>query len=209
MRLLGRGVRGSAPRLLRGGVHRGHLGSRRRQARTRPGQPQPEVAGPQAAEYAAYIKEHAAQLAGPLPLSEVDVDVYDAICIHGGHAPLEDLAYDPDLGRILAEADALKKIIAPVCHGPAGLLSANLPGGRRLFEGRSLAAFSNEEEKLNGTAEYAPWLLQNMLTARGGKVDDVKAWAPHVIEDGNLLSGQNPASAGPLAEKVVFVLNSR
>ncbi|MFD4726759.1 DJ-1/PfpI family protein [Streptomyces seoulensis] len=101
--------------------------------------------------------------------------MYDAICIPGGHAPMEDLAYDPDLGRILAEADAVKKTIAPVCHGPAGLLSANLPGGRRLFEGRTLAAFSNEEEKLNGTAEYAPWLLQNMLTARGGKVDDVKA----------------------------------
>lgn len=166
----------------------------------------PEVAGPEAPEYAAYIEQHAAELAGPLPLSEVDVDVYDAIFIPGGHAPMEDLAHDPDLGRVLREAEAVKKIIAPVCHGPAALLSANLPGGRWLFEGRTLAAFSNEEERLNGTADVAPWLLENVLRSRGGTVEDVKAWAPHVIVDGNLLSGQNPASAGPLAEKVVAVL---
>ncbi|MGW4195238.1 type 1 glutamine amidotransferase domain-containing protein [Streptomyces sp. NPDC005004] len=169
----------------------------------------PEVAGPEAPEYAAYIEEHAAELASPLPLSEVDVDLYDAVFIPGGHSPMEDLAYDPDLGRILQEAEAVKKIIAPVCHGPAGLLSANLPGGRWLFEGRTMAAFSNEEERLNGTAEHAPWLLENMITSRGGTVEDVKAWDPHVIVDGNLLSGQNPASAGPLAEKLISVLNSR
>ncbi|MET8409548.1 type 1 glutamine amidotransferase domain-containing protein [Streptomyces sp. NPDC005195] len=155
----------------------------------------PEAAGPEAEAFAAYIDAAAEALANPTALSDVNTPDYDAIFVPVGHGPMEDLAHDPDLGRILVEADAAGKIIAPVCHGPAALLSANLPGGRWLFAGRTLTMFTNEEERLNGTADQAPWLVETVLKARGAVVRSAdKAWNAHVVVDGNLYSGQNPAS---------------
>jgi putative intracellular protease/amidase len=123
---------------------------------------------------------------------------------------MEDLAHDPDLGTILAQADAAGTIIAPLCHGPAALLAANRPGGRWLFEGRSLTVFTDAEERLNGTADHAPWLVETVLKARGATVRSApEAWGPNVVVDGNLISGQNPASSRALAEKVVEVLGGR
>jgi putative intracellular protease/amidase len=169
-----------------------------------------EVAGDEAPEYASYIEEHADELAKPKRLSDVDVADYDAVFIPGGHGPEEDLAHDPDLGRILVDAEQDGKIIAPLCHGPAALLSANAPGGRWIFAGRTLTVFTDEEERLNGTADRAPWLVETVLKARGAKVQQAEeAWGENVVVDGNLISGQNPASSKALAEKVVEVLNAR
>lgn len=166
-----------------------------------------DVAGPEADAFAAYIEAAAAELVNPMALSDVDTADYDAIFIPGGHGPMEDLAHDPDLGRVLIEADAAGKIIAPVCHGPAALLSANLPGGRWLFAGRTLTVFTNEEERINGTADHAPWLVETVLTARGATVRSAGTpWEAHVVIDGNLYSGQNPASSKPLAERLVAAL---
>ncbi|MGW2936690.1 type 1 glutamine amidotransferase domain-containing protein [Streptomyces sp. NPDC001156] len=170
----------------------------------------PEVAGPEADAFAAYIEDAAEALAHPRALADIDTADYDAIFLPGGHGPMEDLAHDADLGRILIEADAAGKIIAPVCHGPAALLSANLPGGRWLFAGRTLTVFTNEEERLNGTADRAPWLVETVLTARGAVVRSAaEAWNANVVVDGNLFSGQNPASSEPLAERVVAALTDR
>ena len=166
-------------------------------------------AGEQAPEFAAYIERLADQLASPLALGDVKVADYDAVFIPGGHGPMEDLAHDPDLGRILIEADAAGTITASLCHGPAALLSANLPGGRWLFTGRSLTVFTNEEERLNGTADKAPWLVETVLAARGATVESAAAWGEHVVVDGNLITGQNPASSRALAEKVLEVLTNR
>jgi putative intracellular protease/amidase len=169
-----------------------------------------DVAGPEAAEYASYIEEHADELTNPKRLGDVDVADYDAVFIPGGHGPEEDLAHDPDLGRILTEAETTGKIIAPLCHGPAALLSANAPGGRWLFAGRTLTVFTDEEERLNGTADRAPWLVETVLKARGATVRSADgAWGENVVVDGNLISGQNPASSKALAEKVVETLNAR
>ena len=168
-----------------------------------------EVAGPEASEYAAYIDEHASELANPKRLSDVDLADYDAVFIPGGHGPEEDLAHDPDLGRILTEAEQSGKIIAPLCHGPAALLSANEPGGRWLFAGRTLTVFTDEEERLNGTADRAPWLVETVLKARGATVHSAaQPWGENVIVDGNLISGQNPGSSKALAEKVAEVLSA-
>lgn len=169
-----------------------------------------DVAGPEAAAFAAYIEDSAEALTNPKALSDVDTADYDAIFMPGGHGPMEDLAHDPDLGRILIEADAAGKIIAPVCHGPAALLSANLPGGGWLFAGRTLTVFTNEEERINGTSEQAPWLVENVLKARGATVRSAGIpWEAHVVVDGNLYSGQNPASSKPLAERLVAALTGR
>jgi putative intracellular protease/amidase len=169
-----------------------------------------EVAGPEATEYAAYIQEHADELKNPKRLADVDVADYDVVFIPGGHGPEEDLAHDPDLGRILVKAHEDQKIIAPLCHGPAALLSANAPGGKWVFAGRTLTVFTDEEERLNGTADRAPWLVETVLKARGATVRSATAaWGENVVVDGNLISGQNPASSKALAEKVVEVLSAR
>jgi putative intracellular protease/amidase len=166
-----------------------------------------DVAGDEAKAYADYIDQHAEQLRHFTPLSDVDPSRYDAVFIPGGHGPMEDLAHDPDLGRILIAANADNTVIAPLCHGPAALLSASLPGGRWLFEGKQLTVFTDEEERLNKTADRAPWLVETVLKARGARVTSAaEPWAAHVVVDGNLISGQNPASSKDLAENVVEVL---
>lgn len=163
--------------------------------------------GSEGPEFELYIARHRAELDKPKSLSAVNVADYDAVFIPGGHGPMEDLAHDPDLGRILIEFDAAGKIIAPLCHGPAALLTANLPGGRWLFAGRTITTFTNEEERQNKSADFAPWLVESVLRARGAVIRSAgKPWDENVIVDGNLISGQNPASSRALAEKVVETL---
>jgi putative intracellular protease/amidase len=166
-----------------------------------------DVVGDDGKQYADYIEARADELRDFTPLTDVDVSDYDAVFIPGGHGPMEDLAHDPDMGRVLTTADGAGKIIAPLCHGPAALLSASLPGGRWVFEGRKLTVFTDEEERLNKTADRAPWLVETVLKARGADVNSAdEPWASNVVVDGNLISGQNPTSSKALAEKVVETL---
>lgn len=168
-----------------------------------------EGAGPRGPEFAAYIDDHSDILGNPTPLSDVRAADYDATLLVGGHGPMEDLAHDPDMGRVLGDFDAAGKIIAPLCHGPAGLLSANKPGGRWLFEGKTLTGFTNEEEEKHGSAEFAPWLVENALRARGAKIQSIRAWGVNVVEDGKMISGQNPQSSAALAEKLIDTLKAQ
>lgn len=168
----------------------------------------PEVAGDAAGHLAEYIEQHQAEVEAARRLADVSLDGYDAIFIPGGHGPMEDLAHDPDLGRLLVEADTRGTIIAPLCHGPAALLAATLPGGRWQFSGRRLTVFTDEEEQLNKTAETAPWLVERVLKARGAVVESGAAWSAHVVVDGNLISGQNPGSSRDLAETVVRAIGN-
>ncbi|HEU4689511.1 MAG TPA: hypothetical protein VFS23_14155, partial [Vicinamibacterales bacterium] len=113
---------------------------------------------------------------------------------------------DLDMGRILVEAQRAQKIIAPVCHGQAALLAAQDEQGKWLFAGRKMTAFSDEEEVELGTTDNAPWLLADTLRKSGARYEKGKNWAPYVVKDGNLLSGQNPASTAPLVGAVLAEL---
>jgi putative intracellular protease/amidase len=153
-----------------------------------------------------YLDSIADRLATPLVLAEVKTGDYDAIVIPGGHGPVEDLYKDADMGRVLVEADRDGKIIAPVCHGQAALLAANDPNGEWLFKGRKMTAFSDEEEVELGTADNAPWLLAKTLRDKGAAYEKGPNWGAYVVRDGQLLSGQNPASSAPLADAVLAAL---
>lgn len=167
----------------------------------------PKVVGPEHAEhFRKYLDSVAPLLAKPLTLARVEASGYDVIAIPGGHGPVEDLYKDPDMGRILVDAQRLKKIIAPVCHGQAALLAASDEQGNWLFAGRKMTAFSDEEEVELGTADNAPWLLADTLRKRGACYEKGKNWAAHVVKDGNLFSGQNPASTAPLVDAVLAEL---
>jgi len=153
-----------------------------------------------------YIAGIDGELSSPLVLADVDLAGYDAIVMPGGHGPMADLFQDADLGRLLGEANKAGKVIAPFCHGPAGLLSAVDDAGTFAFAGRRLTVFTNEEELGGGTGENTPWFVEDELKSKGATVENGAAWSSHVVRDGNLISGQNPQSSEDVAKEVLKAL---
>ncbi|MFD5829847.1 type 1 glutamine amidotransferase domain-containing protein [Lentzea sp. NPDC060358] len=168
----------------------------------------PEVAGPDSAHHVEHAERALREFGPLLELDRVDVAGYAAVVLPGGHGPVVDLYRDPDLGRVLTEADAAGKVVGAVCHGPAGLLSAVRADGTWVFAGRRMTAFTTEEEELFGTSENAPWLLDSTLREKGALHSHGPAYQPYTVRDGNLFTGQNPASSGPMADEIVTHLTS-
>ncbi|MCX5259403.1 type 1 glutamine amidotransferase domain-containing protein [Streptomyces canus] len=159
--------------------------------------------GQENADRIAGVLASAAELQQPVRLEDVNLDDYAAVFYPGGHGPMEDLAVDADSGRLLTLALESGKPLGVVCHAPAALLAATKTDGSNAFAGRRVAAFTNAEETQAGLADKAKWLLQDRLTEAGVEVDVAEPWAPHVIVDGNLVTGQNPASSAPLAVELL------
>jgi putative intracellular protease/amidase len=153
-----------------------------------------------------YLANNSARVTNPLVLADVNVSRYDAVVVPGGHGPVEDLYKDPDMGRVLVEADRKEKVIAAVCHGPAALLAARDENGQWPFAGRKMTSLTDEEEIEFGTADNAPWLLADTLRKSGAVFEQGPNWGVYVVEDGNLLTGQNPASSAALANAVIAAL---
>lgn len=161
-----------------------------------------DIAGPGVEHYARYLAGLSEALANPLVLSEVDLTRYDAVVVPGGHGPMEDLSHDAAMGSVLARADAAQKVLGLVCHGPAALLSARSEDAWP-FAGRRVTGLTNNEEVEFGTAAKAPWLLQTRLTEWGAEFVAAENWSHHVVQDGNLITGQNPGSSADLAQAVI------
>ncbi|MEO5652699.1 MAG: type 1 glutamine amidotransferase domain-containing protein [Marmoricola sp.] len=143
------------------------------------------------------------QLKHPLPLEDVDLDAYAAVFYPGGHGPMEDLSVNADSAALLTRTLESGKPLGIVCHAPAALLATVDADGRSPFSGYRATAFSNAEETQAGLAEGAPWLLQDRLVELGIEFEEAEPWSEHVIVDRNLFTGQNPASSGPLAERML------
>lgn len=158
--------------------------------------------------FRAYLNTIDAELASPVDLDHVSADDFDLIFVPGGHGPMEDLAGSEGFGSLLEAFTVSGKPVAAVCHGPAALLPATDGEGQWLFAGRRLTGFTNEEETQVGLAARAPWLLETRLAEAGGKFESSgQPWSSHIVVDGNLHTGQNPAAAGPLAEELVESLS--
>jgi putative intracellular protease/amidase len=168
----------------------------------------PAVVGDRADLLRTEVAAMADRLRHPLVLADIDVGQYDAVFVPGGHAPMVDLYGDPDMGRVLADAVGAEKVVGAVCHGPAALLSATGPDGAWIFAGRRMSAVTDEEEREFGTAEGAPWLLASRLREAGALVEGGPSWQPFVVQDGQLITGQNPASAGRLADAVLAEIST-
>ncbi|KAJ9105053.1 hypothetical protein QFC19_003685 [Naganishia cerealis] len=135
-------------------------------------------------------------------LSSVNASDFDAIFYVGGHGPLVDLAVDQDSIKLIENFYSSGKITAAVCHAPA-VFNKTTHGGKPLISGKRFTGFSNVEEEAVGMTNDVPFLLETSLTSLGGKYEKAsEPWAPWVVVDGNLYTGQNPASAGPLAERI-------
>ena len=148
-------------------------------------------------------------LSTPLKLEELLMKDFDVLFLVGGHGPRQDMAVHPSIGGLLVDAlDSPNKIVAAVCHGPAGFLSAHRPDGTWLFKDRKLTGFSNEEETQATFAGNAPWLLEDRLRLAGAHYASLPAWTPHVVVDGNLITGQQQVSAGVTADAVLKLLQA-
>jgi len=143
------------------------------------------------------------ELQRPIKLEEVDLDGYAAVLYPGGHGPMEDLAVDAESGRLLTLALRSGKPLGVLCHGPAALLAATGPDGGNAFAGYRVTAFTNAEEAQAGFADTPKWLLQDRLVEAGADFEGGEPWAPHVVVDRNLVTGQNPASSAPLAVELL------
>jgi putative intracellular protease/amidase/uncharacterized protein (DUF2267 family) len=162
-----------------------------------------------AAQLRRALDARSAQLGAPLRLEDVSAADYDAVFIPGGHGPMEDLAGLPGLGSLLVSMLDDDKVVASVCHGPAALLSARRPDGAWAFAGRTLSGFTNEEEAQGGLADRASWLLEDRMREAGGSLEQGPAWQPFSVVDGNVVTGQNPASSGEVARRAVEQLGKR
>jgi putative intracellular protease/amidase len=143
------------------------------------------------------------ELQHPVRLKNVDLADYAAVFYPGGHGPMEDLAVDAISGRLLIDTLASGKPLGVVCHAPAALLAATLTDSGNAFTGYRLTGFSNAEETQGGLAAGAKWLLQDRLVEIGADYQEGEPWAPNVVVDRNLVTGQNPASAAPAATEIL------
>ncbi len=149
------------------------------------------------------------KLANTRRLSEVSADDYDAIFYPGGHGPLWDLTTDADSIRLIEAFARQNKPVSAVCHAPSVLLNASDPQGQPLVKGKQVTGFSNAEEAAVGLTDVVPFLLQDELNNRGGLYRQGPDWAPFCVEDGLLITGQNPASAAAVANAVLARLRSQ
>ena len=157
-----------------------------------------------------FLKSLGDILRAPVKLEDVKPGQYAVLFIVGGHGPMQDLAVHPTIGALLeANLDNPRKFVGGVCHGPAGFLSAHREDGTWLFRGRKLTAFTNEEETAATFAGNAPWLLEDRLRLAGALFERAPAWTPHVVVDGNLVTGQQNLSSGVAAAKIVDLLKAR
>lgn len=138
-------------------------------------------------------------------LSELDAADYDAILIPGGLGPMVDIQRNAEVKNAVVRAWSTGKMVTAVCHGPCALLGVDLGDGTPFVRGRKLTAFSKKEEH-DYAREDVPYELEDALRAEGADYSSTVNWQPHVVVDGRLITGQNPASAGPLAKELVSYL---
>jgi putative intracellular protease/amidase len=145
----------------------------------------------------------------PLRLSDARLEDYDAVYLPGGHGPMADLAFDADVGRLLTAQLASGNPLFIVCHGPAAMLATRIHGVSP-FKDYRITCFTNEEEEAVGLASKATWLLETDIKEKVGvNFSRGKRWEPYMVEDRNLVTGQNPASATLLAKRLLEVLEER
>jgi len=147
-----------------------------------------------------------AQLAGSLKLSDIDAGQYDAVFYPGGHGPLWDLTNDQINKSIIESFVSDNRPIGAVCHASGVLRDVRANDGTPFVSGRRVTGFSNSEEEAAGLTSVVPYLVEDALSAQGGIYEKADNWAPLAIRDGNLVTGQNPASSPQAAKELLELL---
>jgi putative intracellular protease/amidase len=145
-------------------------------------------------------------LANTVKLSSVSAADFDTVFYPGGHGPMWDLVGDPDSIRLIETMYAAGKPVALVCHAPGALRDVKAPDGTPLVKGKQVAGFTNSEEEAVGLTNVVPFLVEDMLTEKGARYSKGADWQAHVVTDGKLVTGQNPASSEPAAHALLGML---
>lgn len=150
--------------------------------------------------------EAQAQLASTVRLDSLQAEEFDAVFYPGGHGPLWDLAQDPDSIALIEAFAAANKPMAFVCHAPGVLRAVKKADGKPFVEGRKVTGFTNSEEEAVGLTKIVPFLVEDALKENGGAFSKTADWGVHVVTDGLLVTGQNPASSAPAADTLLALL---
>lgn len=150
-------------------------------------------------------KELQEKLKNTFKLSDINPADYDAVFYPGGHGPLWDLVEDQNSITLIQDFYTANKPVAFVCHAPAVLKNVKI-NGDYLVKGKKVTGFSNSEEEAVGLTKVVPFLLEDKLQENGGIYSKVGDWQPYAVEDGLLITGQNPASSKLVAKKLLSKL---
>ena len=141
-------------------------------------------------------------------LSELDPSKYAAVFFVGGHGTMWDFPDDAAVQRFARELFEAGSPVGAVCHGPAALVNVKLSDGTYLVAGKEVSSFTNSEEEKVGLTKAVPFLLASKFEERGARHLPAADFAKQVVASGNLVTGQNPASAAGVADKMVELLGA-
>ena len=150
--------------------------------------------------------EAQAALASTVPLNQVSASDFDAVFYPGGHGPLWDLATDPHSIALLEAFDRANKPLALVCHAPGVLIHVRAADGQPFVAGRNVTGFTNSEEAAVGLSAVVPFLIEDEFIRLGAHYEKGPDWQVHVVTDGHLITGQNPASSEAVAHALLSML---
>jgi putative intracellular protease/amidase len=147
-----------------------------------------------------------AQIENTLSPAQVDATQYAAIFYAGGHGAMWDFPENAELATIASQIYEQGGIVGAVCHGPAGLINVKLSNGEYLVKGKTISAFTNDEEVAVGLDQVVPFFLQDKLVERGATYTKAEDFQKHVVVSDRLVTGQNPASAAGVGEEMVKLM---
>ncbi|WBV24206.1 type 1 glutamine amidotransferase domain-containing protein [Pantoea piersonii] len=147
-----------------------------------------------------------AQLASTVRLDSVSAADFDTVFYPGGHGPLWDLAEDSHSIALIERFIEAGKPVALVCHAPGVLRHVKTSAGRPLVEGKKVTGFANSEEEGVGLTNIVPFLVEDELIAKGGLYSKGEDWGSYVVQDGLLITGQNPGSSAATAAQLLKTL---
>ncbi|NQX97318.1 MAG: type 1 glutamine amidotransferase domain-containing protein [Flavobacteriales bacterium] len=153
-------------------------------------------------------KEAMAFLNNSLNFSKLDNNDYDMVYFPGGHGPMWDFIDNPKLTQFLEAFISQSKPIGALCHGVAILVDAINDKGFPYIKGKKITSYSNTEEVAVGAQNIVPFLLETKLKELGSMYSKGNYFAPYVVVDDNLVTGQNPASASEVAKEMILVLTN-
>jgi putative intracellular protease/amidase len=170
--------------------------------------PNSEVPDAQTPATERYYKDETAQhiIADTKKLSEENAADYDAVFYPGGHGPLWDLANDKDSQKLILDFYNTNKPIGAVCHAPGVFKNVKFSNGDAFVKDKNVTGFSNSEEDAVKLTDVVPFLVETELKNLGGNYTKTADWGVHVVVDGLLITGQNPASSEEVAEKIIMQL---
>jgi putative intracellular protease/amidase len=150
-----------------------------------------------------------AELDRTVRLDSVRQEDFDTVFYPGGHGPMWDLAEDTNSIKLIESFIAAGKTIGVVCHSTGALRHVKTPDGKLLVENKEVTGFTNGEEEGVGLTKIVPFLVEDEMLKLGAIFSKKVNWAPYVVSDGLLITGQNPHSSGPAAHTLMAALKQK